>query len=137
MAAGPAALRLRQTVVEVAAEKNSTLVMPVPVELLRFIDRPSGPPALRICPETGRQVPGGVLVRIRGGFGQALGGLQAAGEGVEAGREALVAVVGPGVLAEDCQGRESVCGQGAEERVHLPPGRAVAQPLLGGRREVG
>jgi hypothetical protein len=40
MAAGPAALRLRQTVVEVAAEKNSTLVMPVPVELLRFIDRP-------------------------------------------------------------------------------------------------
>jgi hypothetical protein len=28
-----------QTVVEVAAEKNSTLVMPVPVELLRFFDR--------------------------------------------------------------------------------------------------
>jgi hypothetical protein len=26
-------------VVEVAAEKNSTLVMPVPVELLRFFDR--------------------------------------------------------------------------------------------------
>ena len=37
----PAALQLRllQTVVEVAAEKNSTLVMPVPVELLRFFDR--------------------------------------------------------------------------------------------------
>jgi hypothetical protein len=32
-------LRLLQTVVEVAAEKNSTLVMPVPVELLRFFDR--------------------------------------------------------------------------------------------------
>jgi hypothetical protein len=30
---------LLQTVVEVAAEKNSTLVMPVPVELLRFFDR--------------------------------------------------------------------------------------------------
>ncbi|RZU75619.1 regulator of protease activity HflC (stomatin/prohibitin superfamily) [Micromonospora kangleipakensis] len=29
-------LRLLQTVVEVAAEKNSTLVMPIPVELLRF-----------------------------------------------------------------------------------------------------
>src|SRR5579862_5147631 len=48
MAADPAALQLRllQTVVEVAAEKNSTLVMPVPVELLRFFDRaapPSGP----------------------------------------------------------------------------------------------
>jgi regulator of protease activity HflC (stomatin/prohibitin superfamily) len=47
MARDPAALQLRllQTVVEVAAEKNSTLVMPVPVELLRFFDRmtPSAP----------------------------------------------------------------------------------------------
>jgi regulator of protease activity HflC (stomatin/prohibitin superfamily) len=43
MSADPAALQLRllQTVVEVAAEKNSTLVMPVPVELLRFFDRAS------------------------------------------------------------------------------------------------
>ncbi|MDQ7909390.1 SPFH domain-containing protein [Phytohabitans sp. ZYX-F-186] len=32
-------LRLLQTVVEVAAEKNSTLVMPFPVELLRFFDQ--------------------------------------------------------------------------------------------------
>jgi hypothetical protein len=32
-------LRLLQTVVEVAAEKNSTLVMPVPVELLRFFEK--------------------------------------------------------------------------------------------------
>jgi regulator of protease activity HflC (stomatin/prohibitin superfamily) len=41
MARDPAALQLRllQTVVEVAAEKNSTLVMPVPVELLRFFDQ--------------------------------------------------------------------------------------------------
>jgi len=41
MSADPAALQLRllQTVVEVAAERNSTLVMPVPVELLRFFDR--------------------------------------------------------------------------------------------------
>ena len=31
-------LRLLQTVVEVAAEKNSTLVMPFPVEILRFFD---------------------------------------------------------------------------------------------------
>ncbi|WP_457031669.1 SPFH domain-containing protein [Kitasatospora sp. P5_F3] len=31
-------LRLLQTVVEVAAEKNSTLVLPFPVELLRFFD---------------------------------------------------------------------------------------------------
>jgi regulator of protease activity HflC (stomatin/prohibitin superfamily) len=41
MAAAPAALELRllQTVVEVAAEKNSTLVLPFPVELLRFLER--------------------------------------------------------------------------------------------------
>ena len=31
-------LRLLQTVVEVAAEKNSTLVLPYPVEMLRFFD---------------------------------------------------------------------------------------------------
>ncbi len=44
MARDPAALQLRllQTVVEVAAERNSTLVMPVPVELLRFFDKFSG-----------------------------------------------------------------------------------------------
>ncbi|GAA4579594.1 slipin family protein [Planotetraspora phitsanulokensis] len=41
MADHPAALQLRllQTVVEVAAEKNSTLVLPFPVELLRFLER--------------------------------------------------------------------------------------------------
>ncbi len=37
-------LRLLQTVVEVAAEKNSTLVMPFPVELLRFFERAAGGP---------------------------------------------------------------------------------------------
>jgi regulator of protease activity HflC (stomatin/prohibitin superfamily) len=43
MAATPGALQLRllQTVVDVASEKNSTLVMPFPVELLRFFDRAS------------------------------------------------------------------------------------------------
>ncbi|WP_241998113.1 slipin family protein [Kribbella sp. VKM Ac-2569] len=41
----PAALQLRllQTVVEVAAEKNSTLVLPFPVELLRFLERSTPP----------------------------------------------------------------------------------------------
>ena len=41
MAKDPAALQLRllQTVVEVSAEKNSTLVMPIPVELLRFFEK--------------------------------------------------------------------------------------------------
>jgi regulator of protease activity HflC (stomatin/prohibitin superfamily) len=41
MAEHPAALQLRllETVVEVAAERNSTLVLPFPVELLRFLER--------------------------------------------------------------------------------------------------
>lgn len=72
MASQPAALQLRllQTVVAVAAEKNSTLVLPFPVELLRFLERaqqgqppaevrqpqsPSGPaaepPAAQVAPE--------------------------------------------------------------------------------------
>jgi regulator of protease activity HflC (stomatin/prohibitin superfamily) len=44
MADTPAALQLRllETVVEVAAEKNSTLVLPFPVELLRFLERAGG-----------------------------------------------------------------------------------------------
>jgi regulator of protease activity HflC (stomatin/prohibitin superfamily) len=41
-APGALQLRLLQTVVDVAAEKNSTLVMPFPVELLRFFDRATG-----------------------------------------------------------------------------------------------
>jgi regulator of protease activity HflC (stomatin/prohibitin superfamily) len=46
MAKDPAALQLRllQTVVEVAGEKNSTLVMPIPVELLRFFERAHSAP---------------------------------------------------------------------------------------------
>ncbi|MGW4855691.1 slipin family protein [Streptomyces sp. NPDC004288] len=47
MSAEPAALQLRllQTVMAVSAEKNSTLVLPIPVELLRFLERatPTGP----------------------------------------------------------------------------------------------
>ncbi|WP_448624972.1 slipin family protein [Geodermatophilus sp. URMC 64] len=62
MAAHPAALQLRllQTVVEVAAEKNSTVVLPFPVELLRFLERStpaelgtgraSEPPATAMAP---------------------------------------------------------------------------------------
>ncbi|WP_330298860.1 slipin family protein [Streptomyces sp. NBC_00503] len=54
----PAALQLRllQTVVAVAAEKNSTLVLPFPVELLRFLERAapapgSAPPSAPAMPE--------------------------------------------------------------------------------------
>jgi regulator of protease activity HflC (stomatin/prohibitin superfamily) len=51
MAVEPAALQLRllQTVVEVAAEKNSTLILPFPVELLRFLERST--PEKRSAPE--------------------------------------------------------------------------------------
>jgi regulator of protease activity HflC (stomatin/prohibitin superfamily) len=44
MSATPGALQLRllQTVADVASEKNSTLVMPFPVELLRFFERAAG-----------------------------------------------------------------------------------------------
>jgi len=60
MADTPTALQLRllQTVVEVAAEKNSTVVLPFPVELLRFLERaapaPAGPEpgVARVTPET-------------------------------------------------------------------------------------
>ena len=45
MADTPGALQLRllETIVSVAAEKNSTLVLPFPVELLRFLERNSAP----------------------------------------------------------------------------------------------
>jgi regulator of protease activity HflC (stomatin/prohibitin superfamily) len=60
MAADPAALQLRllQTVVEVAAEKNSTLVMPFPVELLRFFDR-----AAQAAPQAGQTPPAASTTR--------------------------------------------------------------------------
>ncbi|GAB2717394.1 slipin family protein [Streptomyces bullii] len=49
MADTPSALQLRllQTVMAVAAEKNSTLVLPIPVELLRFLEKGGQPPAER------------------------------------------------------------------------------------------
>jgi hypothetical protein len=55
MSKQPAALQLRllQTVVAVAAEKNSTLVLPFPVELLRFLERAAPQPGQPV--EAGRQ----------------------------------------------------------------------------------
>jgi regulator of protease activity HflC (stomatin/prohibitin superfamily) len=49
----PAALQLRllQTIVEVAAEKNSTLVLPFPVEMLRFFEQATGAVAQRVSGE--------------------------------------------------------------------------------------
>ncbi|MFD9291079.1 SPFH domain-containing protein [Streptomyces sp. NPDC060030] len=64
MSTQPAALQLRllQTVVAVAAEKNSTLVLPFPVELLRFLERAQqGPPAVagQAQDGSGQQAPEG------------------------------------------------------------------------------
>ncbi|MDX2599764.1 slipin family protein [Streptomyces caniscabiei] len=61
----PSALQLRllQTVVAVAAEKNSTLVLPFPVELLRFLERsqagppPDPPPTLPQAPPASPPAP--------------------------------------------------------------------------------
>ncbi|MEV6173594.1 slipin family protein [Streptomyces sp. NPDC051954] len=51
----PSALQLRllQTVMAVAAEKNSTLVLPIPVELLRFLEKAPGqmPSAPAVAPQ--------------------------------------------------------------------------------------
>ncbi|HEY4006293.1 MAG TPA: slipin family protein [Pseudonocardia sp.] len=46
---GALQLRLLQTVVDVAAEKNSTLVMPFPVELLRFFDHAANAAAAAVA----------------------------------------------------------------------------------------
>jgi regulator of protease activity HflC (stomatin/prohibitin superfamily) len=68
MADTPAALQLRllETVVEVAAEKNSTLVLPFPVELLRFLEsmtvsNTKVPPARRPATEVERPTNGPVV----------------------------------------------------------------------------
>jgi regulator of protease activity HflC (stomatin/prohibitin superfamily) len=68
MAQTPSALQLRllQTIVEVAAEKNSTLVLPFPVELLRFLDQaarsspqpaPAADQAATVTPVDGTRTP--------------------------------------------------------------------------------
>ncbi|WP_026150785.1 slipin family protein [Streptomyces prunicolor] len=59
MSEQPAALQLRllQTVVAVAAEKNSTLVLPFPVELLRFLERAAPAPAAPVAPAPAAPAP--------------------------------------------------------------------------------
>jgi regulator of protease activity HflC (stomatin/prohibitin superfamily) len=80
MAADPAALQLRllQTVVEVAAEKNSTLVMPVPVELLRFFDRTAPAAAGTGAPPVEADTPeAGIPAAVGDAGSQALGSVPA------------------------------------------------------------
>jgi regulator of protease activity HflC (stomatin/prohibitin superfamily) len=66
MEATPGALQLRllQTVVEVAAEKNSTLVMPFPVELLRFFEAAAGAAARPAATTTTTAENGQALTKV-------------------------------------------------------------------------
>ncbi|QIS02741.1 slipin family protein [Nocardia brasiliensis] len=59
MSESPASLQLRllETVVQVAAEKNSTLVLPFPVELLRFLERTTPPAANQAPPSEPEKLP--------------------------------------------------------------------------------
>jgi regulator of protease activity HflC (stomatin/prohibitin superfamily) len=56
---GALQLRLLQTVVDVAAEKNSTLVMPFPIELLRFFEKATATaqPAAPAAPAATTEIP--------------------------------------------------------------------------------
>jgi regulator of protease activity HflC (stomatin/prohibitin superfamily) len=62
MSATPAALQLRllQTMVEVAAEKNSTLVLPFPVEMLRFFEAAAAGGTLPGAAAAESELPAGV-----------------------------------------------------------------------------
>ena len=59
MAHTPGALQLRllETIVSVAAERNSTIVLPFPVELLRFLEHNTATPAVRARPKRGSSNP--------------------------------------------------------------------------------
>ena len=78
MAADPAALQLRllQTFVEVAAEKNKTIVVPVPVEVLRFLDRKAPGPVQAAPPAAGTPgataLPSGPVLALPNGSAPAL-----------------------------------------------------------------
>ena len=82
MARDPAALQLRllQTVVEVAAEKNSTLVMPIPVEMLRFFDKlaPATPGSEKTAAESASMADFGDRAVAEAEAGAELGGAPAA-----------------------------------------------------------
>ena len=67
MSATPAALQLRllQTMVEVAAEKNSTLVLPFPVEMLRYFESIASATPKPVAAETSPDGPTAVEVHLR------------------------------------------------------------------------
>ncbi|GAA1946315.1 slipin family protein [Kitasatospora viridis] len=86
MSSTPAALQLRllQTVVEVAAEKNSTLVLPFPVELLRFLDTATTNQAGEVAASFAKAVAAAGTMGALGTAGAAAGDGSAAGAGTSA-----------------------------------------------------
>ncbi|MFK4149534.1 slipin family protein [Streptomyces sp. NPDC004065] len=109
MAHTPAALQLRllQTVVAVAAEKNSTLVLPFPVELLRFLERAP-------LQETAARTP--------------------AGDGAPAGTSADAASLTPVRSAADAASREDAASH--DDASREPAAAAAAAQVPGSARPV-
>jgi regulator of protease activity HflC (stomatin/prohibitin superfamily) len=122
MARDPAALQLRllQTVVEVAAERNSTLVMPVPVELLRFFDKftpqqaPGTPGEASLADFSGEDV-AKEEAAIESGAPLEIPDVPSIPElpGQDAGLSTLAGGAGPAVGAADGEPAESAPGTGA------------------------
>ena len=97
MSASPAALQLRllQTVASVATEKNSTLVLPFPVELLRFLEgaredregeartRSRGAPVLEDDGEVALDLDAGLEGEDQGGAVESVGSAESAEAAVE------------------------------------------------------
>ncbi|MER5784335.1 slipin family protein [Streptomyces mobaraensis] len=114
MSEQPSALQLRllQTIVAVAAEKNSTLVLPFPVELLRFLERAGAgvPTGDRAAGVRGPEEPGGP------------GGQGGPDEGVR--REGVRGAGEPAVEERTAEERT------AEERAAVE--RALGEQALGG-----
>ncbi|MEV6098723.1 SPFH domain-containing protein [Nocardia sp. NPDC051981] len=98
MAHAPAALQLRflETVVQVAAEKNSTLVLPFPVELLRFLERSGHAPAPAAGSEAAPEQPAAEPSALEpAALGELMAALAQPGL-----REALAALEQPGAQAK-------------------------------------
>ncbi|MFE3254101.1 slipin family protein [Nocardia sp. NPDC059091] len=109
MSKAPAALQLRflETVVQVAAEKNSTLVLPFPVELLRFLERSGRPPAAAM-PEPEEATPAAEQPALgAAAVGELMSALAQPGI-----REALAALDRPGAPLEEPDAQENTNAAG-------------------------
>ncbi|MGW1181908.1 SPFH domain-containing protein [Streptomyces drozdowiczii] len=133
MSTQPAALQLRllQTVVAVAAEKNSTLVLPFPVELLRFLERAQqGPPpdAVR-APERGAPgVPAGPEPQGAGVPGPVASWPPAAADGTDPGD---ADVPGPGATPQAAPTMQEA-QLPADDAPETPPSAADDRPDASG-----